>query len=205
MKKALALTLLAGVSVLAHAQSNVTLFGVLDVAARHTKNGDAKTTSLSSNGAQTSRLGLRGVEELGDGLKAGFWLEAGVNPDSGSQSDSSRFWNRRATVSLSGGFGELRLGRDTTPTYNGYADYDVFGTNGVADASKFVSKLGTNADTTVRADNLVSYFLPSLGGVCTASSRPPPVRAPQARSTRAPGSATLPAPWMSRSPGVAPT
>ena len=167
MKKISALALLAGVSALAHAQSNVTVFGVLDVAARYTKNGDENVKSLASNGAQTSRLGFRGVEDLGDGLKAGFWLETGLNPDTGSSSDSTRFWNRRSTVSLSSvSLGELRLGRDTTPTFNGYADYDVFGTNGVADASKFVNKLGTNVDTNLRADNLASYFLPgNIGGV----------------------------------------
>jgi predicted porin len=165
MKKTAALAVLAGVSALAHAQSNVTLFGVVDVAARYTKNGDNNVTSLASNGVQTSRLGIRGVEDLGDGLKAGFWLETGLNPDSGTTSDSGRFWNRRSTVSLLGNFGELRLGRDTTPTFNGYADYDVFGTNGVADASKFVNKGGTNVDTNIRADNLASYFLPgNIGG-----------------------------------------
>jgi predicted porin len=154
------------VSALAQAQSNVTLFGVLDVAARYTKNGDNKVKSLASNGAQTSRLGVRGVEDLGGGLRAGFWLETGLNPDTGTQSDNARFWNRRSTVSLMGGFGELRLGRDLTPTYNGFSEYDVFGTNGVADASKFANRFDTNVDTTVRADNLVSYFLPrSFGGL----------------------------------------
>ena len=59
----------------------------------------------------------------------------------------------------------MRLGRDLTPTFTGYADYDVFGTNGVADASKFASSLGTNRDTAIRADNMVSYFTPdNLGG-----------------------------------------
>jgi predicted porin len=166
MKKIAALAVLAGVSALAQAQSNVTLFGVVDVAARYTKNGDDAVKSLASNGAQTSRLGVRGVEDLGDGLKAGFWLETGLNPDTGTNSDGARFWNRRSTVSLLGGFGEVRLGRDTTPSFTGYADFDVFGTNGVAAADKFVNKLGTNVDTNVRADNLASYFLPSgIGGV----------------------------------------
>jgi len=165
MKKTAALVLLAGVSAAASAQSNVTLFGVVDVGVRYTKNGDDNVTSLSSNGVQTSRLGFRGVEDLGGGLKAGFWLETGLNPDTGVQSDGTRFWNRRSTVSLSGNFGEVRLGRDTTPTFNGYADYDVFGTNGVGAADKFVSKLGTDVDTNVRADNLVSYFTPAdIGG-----------------------------------------
>ncbi len=165
MKKTAALALLAGVSALAHAQSNVTLFGVVDAGVRYVKNGDVKVKSASTNGVQTSRLGFRGVEDLGEGLKAGFWLETGLNPDTGTTSDGARFWNRRSTVSLLGNFGEVRLGRDVTPTFTGYADYDVFGTNGVGAADKFVSKLGTNVDTNVRADNMVSYLTPSgIGG-----------------------------------------
>jgi len=166
MKRLSALALLAAVSATASAQSNVTLFGIVDVGVRHVKNGDNSLSSLSSNGVNTSRLGLRGTEDLGDGLTAGFWLETGLNPDTGTTSDSTRFWNRRSTVSLSGGFGELRLGRDYTPTYTGFSDFDAFGTNGVASSDQFTSRLGTTADTITRADNLASYFLPSnLGGI----------------------------------------
>jgi len=108
---------------------------------------------------------VRGTEDLGDGLKAGFWLETGLNVDSGTQSDATRFWNRRATVSLSGNFGEVRLGRDFTPTYLGYSDYDPFGDNGVAASGKFDSSLGTARDTGTRADNQIMYLTPgNLGG-----------------------------------------
>ncbi len=153
---------LAGFCAVGHAQSasNVTLFGIIDAGVRYTKNGDANVTSASSNGLANSRIGFRGVEDLGGGLKAAFWLEQGFNPDSGAQSDPGRQFNRRSTVSLLGDFGELRLGRDTTPTFTGYAAFDPFNTNGVAGADKFVSKLGTDVDTTVRADNLVSYSMP---------------------------------------------
>jgi predicted porin len=165
MKKIAALSVLAAVSASASAQSSVTLFGVVDAGVRYVKNGDEKVKSLSSNGVNTSRLGFRGVEDLGDGLKAGFWLETGLNPDTGTSSDTSRFWNRRSTVSLMGNFGEVRLGRDFTPTYTGFSDYDAFGTNGVGASDKFAVKLGTVVDTLTRADNEVSYFLPSgLGG-----------------------------------------
>lgn len=164
MKKTAAMAVMAGLSVMAQAQTGLTLFGVADVAVRHTKNGDDSQTSVVSSGAQKSRLGIRGSEDLGNGLRASFWLESGLNLDTGSQADDSRFWNRRSTVSLHGGFGEVRLGRDHTPSYQGHASYDVFGSSGVADASKFVSKLGTNADTLERADNLVSYFLPANSG-----------------------------------------
>ena len=177
MKKIVTLAVLAAISGVAAAQSNVTLFGVVDEAARYVKNGDLKLKSLASGGINTSRLGVRGVEDLGGGLNAGFWLETGLNADSGSQSDTTRFWNRRSTVSLLGSFGEIRLGRDFTPTYTGYTDYDVFGDNGIAASSKFDISLGvardgqtnvtqyTNSGET-RADNQVAYFLPSnIGGV----------------------------------------
>jgi len=165
MKKFATLAVLAAASVGAYAQSSVTLFGVLDANARYVKNGDLKIKSLGSGGINTSRLGVRGTEDLGDGLKAGFWLETGLNVDSGTQSDATRFWNRRATVSLMGNFGEVRLGRDFTPTYLGYSDYDPFGDNGVAASSKFDSSLGTARDTGTRADNQITYLTPgNLGG-----------------------------------------
>ena len=165
MKKFATLAVLAAISTVASAQSSVTLFGVLDVNAKYVKNGDDKLKSLGANGANTSRLGVRGTEDLGGGLKAGFWLETGLNPDTGTTSDGTRFWNRRSTVSLMGNFGEVRLGRDYSPTYTGYSDYDVFGDNGVAAAGKFDSSLGTVRDTATRADNQISYFTPSnLGG-----------------------------------------
>ena len=165
MKKFATLAVLAAASVGAYAQSSVTLFGVLDANARYVKNGDLKIKSLGSGGINTSRLGVRGTEDLGDGLKAGFWLETGLNVDSGAQSDASRFWNRRATVSLMGNFGEVRLGRDFTPTYLGYSEYDPFGDNGVAASSKFDSSLGTARDTGTRADNQITYLTPgNLGG-----------------------------------------
>jgi predicted porin len=167
MKKFAVLAVFAAISGGAYAQSSVTLFGIIDEAARYTKNGDLKLKSLVSGGINTSRIGLRGVEDLGDGLKAGFWIESGLNADSGTAGDSAgRFWNRRSTVSLMGNFGEIRLGRDFTPTYTGYSDYDVFGDNGVAASGKFDLSLGTARDTGTRADNQIMYLLPSnIGGV----------------------------------------
>jgi predicted porin len=149
----------------AAAQSSVSLYGVVDLGLRHVKNGDASTNSVSSNGNNTSRIGLRGVEDLGDGLKAGFQLESGLNPDTGTSSDATRFWNRRSTLSLIGSAGELRVGRDYSVTYQGFEDYDVWSDIGLSGVGKFDSSLGTARDTAVRADNQVAYFTPpGLGG-----------------------------------------
>jgi predicted porin len=164
MKRLVLLAGLATIGTTASAQSSLTLYGLLDLGVRYVKNGDASVKSLSSNGNNTSRLGVKGFEDLGDGLRAGFQLESGLNPDTGTQQDATRFWNRRSTLSLLGAAGELRLGRDYTVTYLGYEDYDVWSDIGLSSVGKFDSSLGTARDTAVRADNQVAYFTPSLGG-----------------------------------------
>ena len=132
---------------------------------------------LASSGYNGSRLGFRGTEDLGGGLAASFWLEAPISNDDGATGVSS--FKRRSTVSLSGGFGEVRLGRDYTPTFWNDTVFDPFGTNGVgtnlintANGYNPKSRLdpaatggfggNTNYD---RASNSIGYFLPpNLGG-----------------------------------------
>lgn len=164
MKKSLlalaALTAFAGV---AYAQSSVTLFGVVDVSAKNSKTGSTTLKSLAKNGTASSRIGLRGVEDMGGGLKAGFWIEGDTDPDTGTPGGQQ--WQRRSTVSLMGGFGELRLGRDYTPSFWNYTVFDPFGTNGVASMLQAVGVLGSGATTLVRANNTVGYFLPAAGGL----------------------------------------
>jgi len=173
MKKSLlalaALTAFAGV---ASAQSSVTLFGVVDLNARNVKNGGAGSIkSLSQDGNASSRLGFRGVEDLGGGMRAGFWIEGALGPDTGSglpslgTGGSAQLWQRRSTASLMGGFGEIRLGRDYTPTFWNYTVFDPFGTNGVGSSFNTVSNLGSGATTLVRASNTIGYFLPTMGGL----------------------------------------
>ena len=87
MKKLASFTLLLGVGAFAHAQSSVTLFGVLDVNARYVKSDETSLKTISAGGINTSRFVVRGTEDLGGGLKAAFWLESGINPDTGSTSE----------------------------------------------------------------------------------------------------------------------
>ncbi|MFY9513526.1 MAG: porin [Rubrivivax sp.] len=147
------------------AQSSVTMFGVVDVNARYIKNGDVKTKQLGTDGLSSSRLGFRGIEDLGGGLKAGVWIESAFNPDTGTT--PARFWHRRSTVSLLGGFGEVRLGRDLVPTHTAWGGIDSYGGLGLGDPGNLSLALAgaTAVDTRVRDDNMISYFLPSnLGG-----------------------------------------
>jgi predicted porin len=169
MKKSLiALAVLGSMVGAASAQSSVTLFGGLDLNVRYNKGGGKTFKTMGSDGIYSSRWGVRGVEDLGGGLKAGFWLESAINPDDGT-ANTSRYWHRRSSVSLMGDFGEVRLGRFLTNQFTAYADFDPFGTNGVADSSKFfsssASSINGRVSNSTRADNIVAYYLPSnLGG-----------------------------------------
>ena len=132
--------------------------------------------ALASSGYNSSRLGFRGTEDLGGGLAASFWLEAPISNDDGATGVAS--FKRRSTVSLSGGFGEIRLGRDYTPTFWNDTVFDPFGTNGVGTnlintangyntaslGAKDTGGFGGNPSYD-RASNSIGYFLPpNLGG-----------------------------------------
>ncbi|HET7866223.1 MAG TPA: porin [Burkholderiaceae bacterium] len=150
--------LLAAFAGTASAESSLTLFGVVDVNLRYLKNADVHESQVGTDGITSSRIGFRGVEDIADGLRAGFHLESTVVPDTGNIAANGKFWQRRSTVSLYTRYGELRLGRDTVPTWLAYVDGDVYGTVGIGDGSKTYVALG-NADTRLRSDNLVAFHL----------------------------------------------
>lgn len=178
MKKSLIALAVLAASGAAMAQSSVTLFGVVDAAVTYGSGDVANRTSLTNSGHTASRLGFRGVEDLGGGLKAGFHLEAGMNNDDGSgqatslnnqagaansTSGGGLTFNRRSTVSLMGNFGEIRLGRDYTPQFWNTVLFDPFGYNGVGAIVNRQAGLG--GPTTVRASNSIAYHAPAnLGG-----------------------------------------
>ncbi|MBX3620392.1 MAG: porin [Rhizobacter sp.] len=177
MKKTFPLALVALITSAGAAQaqtSSVTTFGVIDLAATYSDNGSASALrTLSQDGNASSRLGFKGVESLGGGLSAGFWLEGALGADTGcggptvgSSTCPAYVWQRRATVSLMSQLGEIRLGRDYTPTFWNFVDFHPFGYNGIGSAGATVSALGSGATTLVRANNTVGYFLPGgLGGL----------------------------------------
>lgn len=169
--------LLATMSGTAAAQGSVTLSGVVDAAMRSVRNeGAGSVQSLASGGNATSRLVVRGTEDLGGGLWAGFHLEHGIALDSGSATSSTQFWDRRATLSLGDRrFGEVRAGRDYVPTYTAWVKQDPFSHVGVAGSTNLYtatpsgpirSAFGSSPNTLVRTNNSVQLLLPDqLGGV----------------------------------------
>lgn len=168
MKKHLiALSVLAAAGA-ASAQSDVTIFGSIDLNITRSKAGGASATAMDQGGLLPSRLGFRGTEDLGGGMSAGFWLEAAVLPESGMT--QTRFFGRRSTVSLADkSLGEIRLGRDYAPTFWNVSQFGPFGTPGVGGSSNIIEgwPLGLGeAKTLARASNSVGYFLPkNLGGI----------------------------------------
>ena len=150
----------------AFAQSSVTVYGTIDMAVTSIDQGNERISSLANEGAISNRIGFRGVENLGGGMSATFVLEGGYSGDTGAGAGAGGgfSFNRQSTVGLRGGFGEVRLGRDYTPTFWNHAAYTVFGTNGLGNSVNTFSTLGSGSTTTVRADNAISYFTPTISG-----------------------------------------
>jgi predicted porin len=181
MKKSLIALAVMAAAGSASAQSSVTLFGIVDATFAFGKGSVTKRYQLTNSGYNSSRLGFRGTEDLGGGMSASFWLEAGVNNDNGSGAATNTnnqasggalpgmaggqglTFNRRSTVSLAGGWGEFRLGRDYSPQFWNLTVFDPFGTNGVG-TTQTLNSIITGV-TAVRASNSYGYFLPpNLGG-----------------------------------------
>ena len=132
---------------------------------------------LAANQLNSNRLGFRGIEDLGSGLKAGFWLEAGMDNGTGyagggsgnvaaGDTPSGQFFNRRSTVSLiQTSSANSASAATTTPSFWNTVYDDVNGANGLGQGLNLISSLGSGATTVARANNSIGYFLPSgIGG-----------------------------------------
>ena len=121
MKKSLIAIAALAAAGAAAAQSSVTMYGQVNTGYEHSKTDitiggvktTTKTTGFQNDRVNTSRLGFKGEEALGNGLSATFALEMGFNAADGNFADSA--FNRKATVGLKGAFGEVRIGKDSTP------------------------------------------------------------------------------------------
>ncbi len=177
MKKTLvAMAALAAIGT-ASAQSSVTVFGVLDTSYSINNGSVSDVRGIAYGNLSTSRIGFRGIEDIGGGLKAGFWLESEFDGSSGAGQSGTSLDNtaaavggangltfgRRSTVSIFGPFGEFRIGRDFVPTYANESQFSATGRVGVA--SSIITQVNVVGTTRSRASNGIQYVLPSnLGG-----------------------------------------
>jgi predicted porin len=142
------------------AQSSVTAYGRVDLSLARNVGSD---TTVMQNGSG-SRLGFRGTEDLGGGLKANFTIEHRFNADTG-ENPNARFWHGRSIVGLSGGFGTIQFGRDYTPAflYSQLAadpwGWDTVANNAAATGGRIAP---------VRNDNAITYMWSGSGLVVGA-------------------------------------
>jgi len=177
MKKSLlALAVLGAFAGAAQAQSSVTIYGIVDTGITYTSKAQTTNTptqtgintgskfAVNSGVIQGSRIGFKGVEDLGGGLNAVFQLETGFNNDNGALNGqdpgATNLFRRKSVVGLAGGFGSVLLGRQTdwADTISAYTAVNDFG--GVTQNS------GSNLNRLqgVRTNNSVSYTTNNLGG-----------------------------------------
>lgn len=162
MKKTLiAASMLALAAGSAVAQSSVTVFGRANVTAESQKNiAVIGTQKVLQNNA--SRLGFKGIEDLGGGLKAEFFLEHRFNIDTGTT--ATPFWAGDSYVGLMGAFGGVKLGRLTSAAYYATADYISYHNHDTGTSEdKLYTYLGQNA-------NSIAYTTPNLGGLTAEAS-----------------------------------
>lgn len=168
MKKTLlAAALLAGFAGVAQAETSVTLYGIIDTGLGYNKiSGGPEGMNGSRfgmiNGVQNgSRWGLRGSEDLGDGLRAVFQLESGFDSGNGKSAQGGRLFGRQATIGLaSDSWGQLDFGRQTNIASKYFGSIDPFGAGfGQANIGAAFS-----AANTQRYDNMVMYQTPSFSG-----------------------------------------
>ena len=169
-KKSLAAIAVLGTAAGFACAADVTLYGVVDegfvfnqTKVEKATGATEKTNSfgLESGVSASSRFGLKGSEDLGNGLKVGFKLENGFRADSGELKSSSRIFDREASVTLSGDFGALSMGR-----------MGGVGSSAGVDAVYSTADAFDGGDNNVlglaisdRYDNMVQYQTPVFAGV----------------------------------------
>ena len=138
--------------------AEVTLYGVADMAVVRSTGVDYQLSSNGGGNNGNSRLGVKGVEDLGGGLKASFNFEQGVDLDTGATDSTT--WQRAAWVGLSGAFGSVRLGRSLSPSFYGVAAWELTGT---ANYSVTYGTFGSAGGNT-RNSSEIAYTTPNMGG-----------------------------------------
>jgi predicted porin len=149
MKKHLIAAAVAG-ALAVPAMAQVSISGRIDTSVQSVDNGTDKATAINDNLLTTNQIVLSGSEDLGGGMKAGFVVQSGFGSD---VNGNLNFGDRGAKVTLSGGFGEVELGK-TTGTM-------LLSTG----ASGVTGNIGNLAFTQARPDNMVGYKTPSMSGV----------------------------------------
>lgn len=172
MKKSLlALAVLGAFAGAASAQSSVTVYGIVDLGFNSTDYGTpaGRVNGISSGNQSASRIGFKGTEDLGNGLKALFQLESTIAADTGAAFGATNGnvggFNRFATVGLqSQTFGTVLLGRQTSVIKDAYDQIDPFGDGGTVGAISNIFFNGVLTGDNGRVSNTAKYTSNSFAG-----------------------------------------
>lgn len=170
MQKKLLVLALASVMaqpMMASADSNVSVYGVADVSADSVNDGKtANAVTKSKISSNVSKLGFKGSEDLGDGLKAIWQIEQQINIDN-STATGNTFATRNTFAGLSSAsLGTVIMGRHDTPYKIATRKYDVFGDN-IADNRSLmggVSKASAYSSFDGRPTDVIAYISPEMAG-----------------------------------------
>src|SRR5574343_324427 len=163
-KNIISLAIAGLASTAAFAQSNVTIYGRMDLGAAY-RNGDSGGVAptegkyeIGAGIASGSRIGFKGVEDLGNGLKAVFQTEFGIGIDQPASGSTNATWtNRISYVGLAGGFGTVVAGRLDGVRYGIFNTYDPFAGGTLGNFTQMTMQVD-------RADNAVAYISPNFNG-----------------------------------------
>lgn len=160
MKKTLIALAVLAASGAAMAQSSVSIYGIVDAAIHKDKNADA---AMIDGAVDSSRIGFKGTEDLGGGLKAHFVLEQGLNIDTGAAANATQAFSRETSVGFSGGFGAVKLGR-----FESAYEQISGNTYAVFDSVLSPTLVFESGNHTARPNNGIGYTTPSFAGFSAA-------------------------------------
>ncbi|MGF6573949.1 putative porin [Paraburkholderia sp. GAS333] len=156
------LAVFAASAVTAHAQSSVTLYGAIDTSIEITNPGAGYVARMDSGAYRGSRVGVRGAEDIGNGVKILFDLENGFSSSNGSLAVAGSIFNRQAWVGASTPYGTVRVGRQYSPIYIPFkGQLDAFGAGTIASGLDNLSKI------TPYESNAITYLSPEFHGFST--------------------------------------
>ncbi|MBA1183273.1 porin [Pseudomonas psychrotolerans] len=166
MRKIMFAAALAAGAGVAQAEPTITLYGLIDTGISYYKvdggGYDHSHLGMTTGNQDGSRWGLRGSDDLGDGLRVEFVLESGFDSTNGQRDQNGRMFGRQATIGIAhDAWGSLEFGRQQNMASRYLADIDPFYTS----YTQANMGLGFSAANTYRLDNMIMYRTPSIGGL----------------------------------------
>ncbi len=172
MQKTLAALAVCGAFAGSAMAADVTLYGILDTGVGYSHvdfDGQKEKTdnfSMMAGQASGSRWGLKGTEDLGNGLTVGFILESGFESDTGANSSSTAFFNRESSLYLQGGFGKIGFGRmgAFNNGQSSWAKIGMISAFGTSSWGGYSAQLSNLMSTAGQWNNMIAYETPDFAG-----------------------------------------